>query len=294
MQDTSHSAVNGHLEQIDSYIAKADRLPPAPVVLTQLLTLLRDPNADSGAVINILAYDPSLTATVLRLSNSAFFAGSEPAHDLYEAVMRLGFAQIYQLVAVVCGARSLALVRDGSGSHDTRLWTHSVSVALAAELLAKDFGAEPSVAFTAGLLHDIGKVVLTDALGPKYVKLAEEFDSQQPYPLETEKKLFGVEHCEVGGRLLARWKFPAPIVAAIWNHHDPVNARPHEKLAAYIYWGDIIASSIENCQPDKEPIAGEWTKVSGIVALSTEQLGKYTGQVFEQLKAVKVIMELNG
>jgi HD-like signal output (HDOD) protein len=97
MQDISHSAVNGHLKQIDSSIAKSDRLPPAPVALTQLLTLLRDPNADSGAVTNVLANDPSLTAAVLRLSNSAFFAGSEPVKDLHEAVMRLGFAQIYQL-----------------------------------------------------------------------------------------------------------------------------------------------------------------------------------------------------
>ncbi len=294
MKNAETSTGNDPLSRIDGYIAKTSHLPPAPVVLTQLMTLLRDPHTDSTAVINILAYDPSLTAIVLKLSNSAFFAGGEPAKDLYDAVMRLGFAQICQLVAVVCGARSLAPMQNGNGSHGTRLWKHSVSVALAAELLAKDHGAEPSMLFTAGLLHDIGRVVLTDALGPTYVKLAEELDLQQPYPLEIERQQLGVEHCEVGGRLLARWKFPAPIVAAIWNHHDPLKARPHEQLAAYIYWADILASNIENRRPHKERGAEEQRKTSGTLTLSAEELGKYTGQVLEHLEAVKGILELKG
>ncbi len=232
-----------------------------------------------------------------REVNSAFFAGSEPVKDLGEAVVRLGFAQIYQLVAVVCWTRSLAPARGDDGSYGLHLWTHSVSAAIAAELLAKDFGAEPSEAFTAGLLHDIGKVVLADALGSKYVELSEELDSQQPYPVQTEKKLLGVEHCEVGGRLLARWKFPAPIVAAIWNHHNPAKAKPHQKLAALIYWSDLVASNIENFQSDRERIeqlAEEQRNAFQTMAPSPEQFRRCSAQVLERLTAARTVLGLNG
>jgi putative nucleotidyltransferase with HDIG domain len=296
MQKKHNSAEENVLDRIDGYIAQADHLPPAPVALTQLLTLLREPNTDSNEIINVLVYDPSLTATVLKLSNSAFFAGSEPVKDLGQAVVRLGFAQIYQLVAVVCWTQSLAPARsdDAYGLH---LWTHSVASAIAAEILARDFGEELPVAFTAGLLHDIGKVVLADALGSKYVELSEDFDSQQPYPVQTEKELLGVEHCEVGGRLLARWKFPAPIVAAVWNHHNPAKAKPHQKLAALIYWGDMIASNIENFQSDGkriEQLAEEQRNAFPTMAPSPEQFRLCSAQVLERLVAARTVLGLNG
>ncbi|HVM60255.1 MAG TPA: HDOD domain-containing protein [Verrucomicrobiae bacterium] len=293
MQDISLSIETDQLSRIDSYIAKADHLPPAPTVQTQLLKLLGDPNADGAEIANILAYDPSLTANVLKVTNSAHFAGREPVQDIHQAVMRLGYTQIYQMVAFVCWAQSMA--QPGKeGAPDTRLWKHSVTAALAAETMAKSADARSAVAFTTGLLHDIGKVVLTDVLGADYARVVEELDLQQPYPLETEKRLIGVEHCEVGGRLLARWGLPVPIIAAVWNHHSPASAKPHEALASLVCWGDIIAFDIEKRLPEREVAIEKCSRQPGMIAMSSEQLERYTGLVLEQMNTVKSILDLNG
>ncbi|HUI06936.1 MAG TPA: HDOD domain-containing protein [Verrucomicrobiae bacterium] len=282
---------NNVLDRIDGYIAKADLLPPAPAALTQLLTLLREPNADSSAIIDILAYDPSLTASVLRLSNSAFFAGRESVKDLYEAVMRLGFAQVYQLVAVVCGARSLVPSRNG-GSADNRLWTHSVSVALAAELLAKDLGAEPSAAFTAGLLHDIGKLVLSLALNGTSANVAHELDGDGHSPLEIEMKLLGVNHAQIGGRLLERWKLPENLVSAVRHHHQPNSARDQCTLAACVALGNFLAYFMGHGYNDHSLNLKARDEALKILNLSAERLPEYMSQSRERFKAVKALHQI--
>jgi putative nucleotidyltransferase with HDIG domain len=121
------------------------------------------------------------------------------------------------------------------------LWKHSVTTAVAAQLIASKVGDDQNVAFTAGLLHDIGKVILSNALEHTYAKLVEETEINQTALLETEKKLLGVHHAEIGGRLLARWKFPAPLVAAVWFHHLPRGAKPHDRLASCVYLADLIS-----------------------------------------------------
>jgi len=293
MQDIYLSIEESQLNRIDSYIARADHLPPAPAVQTQLLGLLGDPNADGAQITNILSYDPALTANILKVTNSSLFAGHEPVQDIHEAVMRLGYTQLYQMVAFVCWAQSLT--RHGAcADSDTRLWKHSVTVAIAAESLAKDFGIKSAVGFTAGLLHDIGEVVLGDVFGGDYVRLVEELGSQHPYPVEMEKKLIGAEHSEVGGRLLVRWGLPAPIVAAIWNHHNPASAKPYENLASLVCWGDIIALDIENRLPERERVIKNASEQPGMLEVSKERLERQTAQVVEQLKSVRAVLDLNG
>ena len=207
-------------------------------------------------------------------------------------MLRLGYSQLYQMVAFVCWAQSLA-PRGPNGSRNTRLWKHSVTVASATDLMAKDFGIRPTVAFTAGLLHDIGKLVLTEILGTTYSQLAEELGSRYPYALEIERKLAGVEHCEVGGRLLERWNVPEPVVAATRNHHNPSGAESHKNLASLVCWGNIIASDIEKRLPRMQSIAGTRSSQPGILALSKERLERYTFQVHERLKTVRAILDVN-
>jgi putative nucleotidyltransferase with HDIG domain len=147
-----------------------------------------------------------------------------------EAVNRLGFRQIYTLVAAVSGARALSPSQRGYGINAGELWRHSVTAAVAAQLIARRTADDESTVFTAGLLHDIGKIVLAEALEHIYAKLVEESQTQQAALVETEKRLLGVEHAEIGGRLLSRWKFSENLVSAVWFHHRPAAAAPHQRL----------------------------------------------------------------
>jgi putative nucleotidyltransferase with HDIG domain len=204
-----------------------------------LLTGKTDINIDP--VVDLIAYDPGLTAKLLQLCNSAAFAASAPTADLQEAVLRLGFRRICQIVAACSGARVFDLGKNGDNTEGADLWKHSVVTAMAASLIARDCGVDESLAFTAALLHDIGKVILAQALEKQYSQLVGEAAEQQQSLLEAEKRVLGVQHAEIGGRLLARWRFPAGVVAAVWFHHHPASAEPHHKLASCVYLGNLAA-----------------------------------------------------
>jgi putative nucleotidyltransferase with HDIG domain len=229
------------MQKIDQYSNQVKHLPPAPRILPKLLSVLGNPDMDSSKVVEIIALDPSLTASVLQLCNSAFLGAAVPAADLPEAVNRLGFNQVYRVVAAVCGSRALSRAHHAYGYNKGELWQHSVAAAVAAQYIAEDLGADPNVVFTAALLHDIGKIILAEALTPTYLKLIHETEKSQQPLLDVEKNLLGVQHAEAGARLLSLWQFPENLVAAVCYHHQPNQAGTHARLAAYVYLGNMIA-----------------------------------------------------
>jgi putative nucleotidyltransferase with HDIG domain len=228
------------MQELDDYINRVQHLPPAPKILPQLLALLSRDDIEASQVVDLMMYDPGLTASALQLCNTAFF-GAAPSSDLNEAVARLGFNRTYQLVAAVSGAQLLSSAQKGYGIDEGELWKHSVASAVAGQLIAEKLGDDRNLVYTCALLHDLGKVVLAQGLEKIYGKIIEDVEKNQQSLLEAEKKLLGVQHAEIGGRLLARWKFPANIVSAVCFHHDPAAAGEHERLASYVYVANLIA-----------------------------------------------------
>ncbi|MGD0815356.1 MAG: HDOD domain-containing protein [Verrucomicrobiota bacterium] len=234
------------MQALDKYINEIKTLPPAPRVLSQLLLLLNDVDAHADQIVELIAFDPALTAGVLKRCNNAVTGRS--VSDLDEAVKQVGFNAIYRLVAMVVGEGLLGSEQRGYGIGRGELWEHSVTTALAARVIARKQNGEENLAFTAGLLHDIGKLVLGTFLeGSRQLVVKGTRQSGQSF-LEAEQTILGVEHAEIGGRVLARWNFPENLVSAVWHHHNPVLARPHEQLAAYVHLGDIIAHCLGQAQ----------------------------------------------
>src|SRR6185436_20568888 len=167
------------MQAIDDYISKVRYLPPAPRVVPELMKLLNKPDVDSDKVVKLISLEPSLTANVLRVCNSAYFAASMPTTDLQEAITRLGFQQIYQLAAAATGAKIFAGPPRGYGLDHGELWKHSVASAVAGQLMARKLGDEESPVFTACLLHDIGKVILAQSVDDIYARLFREVELNQ-------------------------------------------------------------------------------------------------------------------
>jgi putative nucleotidyltransferase with HDIG domain len=281
------------MQELDEYINKIKSLPPAPRILPELLGLLREEDVDADRVVKLIEFDPAITAAVLRLCNSALFAGATAATDLSSAVARLGFRQVYQLVAAVSGSRILGAAQAGYGIHGGELWQHSVTAAVAAQLIARSKDDDESLAFTAALLHDIGKIVLAAALEHIYKELVENSESQQAALIETEKRLLGVQHAEIGGRLLARWKFPENLVAAVCHHHQPAAASPYKRLAAYVYLGNMIAYFMGYGYGHQAFALRGRAEALEILSLKHDALPHFMIQTFDKLQMVEALVKVN-
>lgn len=230
------------MERVDEYIRNAKKLPPAPKVLAELMDLLQQSDVDNANVVRLVTFDPALTSKILQVCNSAAFAGADPIADLHEAIMRIGFGEVFRILAAIISEQALSGTQTGYGLGQGELWEHSAVTAIAAQTIAKELKLDQNLAFTAGLLHDIGKIVLATALDGSYRRLVEETESKGHSLLEAEKTVLGADHAEVGGRLLTQWKFPEPLVASVTWHHDPAKAAPHQVIAACVYLANLISA----------------------------------------------------
>jgi putative nucleotidyltransferase with HDIG domain len=229
------------MHSLDFYIKQIKTLPPGPRILSRLLIMLRQPDLDSDEVVRLITFDPALTVKVLQRCNSALYGLTRPVYDLEEAVMRLGFNLVYRLVATVVGEAALGTAQGGYGIGTGELWQHSAATAVAAKVIAGMNPGDENLLFTAALLHDIGKLILSESLEGKYELVLRETEQSGYSLLEAEKTILGVDHAELGGRILEDWNFPESLVRAVRFHHQPLLATPYEHLASSIYTANMIA-----------------------------------------------------
>jgi putative nucleotidyltransferase with HDIG domain len=230
------------MESIDHYINRVQNLPPAPTVAVQLLDLFSDPNRDIDRIVELVGLDPALTAETLKRCNSACLVGAEPAADMFEAVSRLGFYEIYCIVVALLGSQTMTLVRGRYGVDATRFWQHSVTTAVVATALARRVGADEATAFTAGLLHDIGKLILVSTNGIIYAGLLRDAGGCGAALVAAEESAMGFNHAALGARLLARWGLPENLCHAVnYHHQSPISAGNFQRLAATVNLANCLA-----------------------------------------------------
>lgn len=222
-------------------LARIRSLPPAPAILARVLSIMDDPKAGAQELIAAIEVDPGVTANVLRTCNSPYYAGSRQICTLEEAVHRVGMRTVSQL-ATTNGAETLLNgTHEGYGLAPGDLWHHSISVAIGSRLLAKKVGfARAEVAYTGGLLHDVGKIVLDVVLRRRYGEVREEVEQGATFQ-EAEQGVLGIEHAELGARIAESWGFPAPLLAAIRHHHDPESAGEEVDLCSLVHLADALA-----------------------------------------------------
>jgi putative nucleotidyltransferase with HDIG domain len=280
------------MQSIDDYIKSVRYLPPAPRVVPDLMKLLNQTDVDSSRIVRMISVEPSLTANVLRVCNSAYFGSALPTTDLQEAVTRLGFQQVYRLVVAATGAKLLAAPQKGYGLDPGELWKHSVASAVAAQLMARKLGDDDNLVFTATLLHDLGKVILAQSIEESYTRLIREAETHQLSLLESETKLLGVNHAEVGGRLLAQWKFPPNIVAAVTFHHTPNAAGAHQRLASYVYLGNMIAYFMGYGFGHIAFAMRGRGEALAILKLPAESVPQFMLETFEQMNVIEALFSM--
>ncbi len=221
---------------IKSLIPRIHKLPAAPKLHTQVTEELQSPNGSMLVVARVISQDPVMSAKILQVANSAFFGQPSEIVDTAEAAMVLGAERIRALI-LLAGVFSQYDGTKCPGFLPEPIWNHSVQVAMYARAIAfaetKD-ARMAEAAFTAGLLHDIGKLILAANLPEMYATALRLRASRKISDREAELGVFGISHAELGACLLASWGLPLPILEAIAWHHEPEKSpnRGYSLLAA--------------------------------------------------------------
>lgn len=230
---------------IDDILQKTTDLPTIP---TAALAVMREADSSTGSaqsVAKALSQDQSLTVRVLRLANSAYYGLNRKVIEPQEAVVVLGLRCVKNLVMVASTYPWMTRSLKGYEMDPSALWSHSFATAIGSQMVAKRCGKAPDdVAFTAGLLHNIGKVALSVWLENKLAGLTSIAErGGLPFD-EIERKFLGYDHAEVGAALGERWNLPEPLVLAIRNHHRPSEQNPTSPLTDAVHLGDHLAMNL--------------------------------------------------
>jgi putative nucleotidyltransferase with HDIG domain len=228
---------------VHELVRSVKNLPSPPKVLVRLLEVVRNPDNGSEHVLDVLQIDPALTAEVMRVSNTAYFS-SNPAGSLDEAVARLGYIEVYRIAARIPAGEMLSGPIEPLELGAGELWQHSVACAIIADELGKRMDLPEGVAYTAGLLHDIGKLVLREAAGSDYARVFTLVEAEQVTLDQAERTVFGYDYAEVGGALLEEWKFPAELHNAVRFQNNPAACPEPRVLAASILVSNWLAAVI--------------------------------------------------
>ena len=231
--------------KLDELVKKARELKPLPATVVRLASLTSSIHTDLTEISDVMVHDQALTMRLLRAANSAASGSAMVITSAQDAVFRLGTARV--LALTVAANFNTLLTRDDPALKlsESRVWSHSIAAAAAAETLPEFIEAPlPPEAFTAALLHDIGKLVMGRFLTASDLEAIQKAKTEGGLDtLGAESHVLGVHHGELGGIIAQHWKLPETIVKGITYHHNPTSGG--DLICDATYLANIIAKHIE-------------------------------------------------
>lgn len=241
------------MKAINRILKSIDTIPAFPATGNKVAQLLNKTDYSVLQVVNVIKYDPSITANILKMANSAYFGSLHKISTINDAVMYLGQKNL--LRAIQTAGISKYYKKGSSGYFDkaTDLWEHSVAVALMSQILSKKItGNEDTTLYTAALLHDVGKIIMGEFVRDEMKKITTLVSEHHMSFLEAEETVLGINHADLGGKIAEHWNFPIEIRDAISFHHRPDLLEKEDKIMPWIvYMADEaclmmgIGSSVE-------------------------------------------------
>lgn len=230
---------------LNEIVQKVDELPALPHVTYRVLTLTSDPKTSITELAETITQDQALTAKVLRMANSAYYGYARRISSIGDALIILGFSTVRNLVLAASVYNVMDKELNGYYLLKGELWKHSMLTALIARLLAKKVNYDvPDQAFTAGLLHDIGKTILNTYMQKRFAEVLEKVHEGNVPFMEAEQMILGFDHAAVGSRVAEKWNLPDELVEAIAVHHTPSLSKINPRLTSIIHVADAASMSM--------------------------------------------------
>ncbi len=222
-----------------------DALPPLPGTTQRLMAIVGEPNGSLDDVVDIIKHDQAMTSQVLKLCNSASSGVSRKIGSLREAIGFLGTKKVFDLAIAAHTGGMLSKQQVGYDLEAGAMWRQSVAVAVGSAAIAKHLRLQDAhLLFTAGLLHDIGKVVLSEHVAESYAEILRLVTDEKLSFIEAEHRVLGFSHEEVGALVAERWQLPEAIVRCIRYHHDPFSLAVPDPLVDAVYLASTVCLMI--------------------------------------------------
>ena len=263
--------------QLRHQVEKISNLPTLPGIVTRIAEMVDSPETTGRQLGREIAMDQVISAKVLKLVNSGFYGFSEPISTIQHAVTLLGFNTVKSLVL---SSTVLDLMKDSLPG----LWEHSLACARTCSIIAGHIEIdEQEEISTAGLLHDLGKVILRQTMEREFRLIANCIDCADMLFYQAEEKILGVNHGEMGGWLLEKWALPPQLVEPIVDHHDFHPNRDYAENTAILHLADILCRAEAFGSGGDRKIPRLASSALEILKLTIDDVCEIMGRMHEEL-----------
>lgn len=241
--DPPTSSKSSERFDVGTLIERIEVIPTLSAVHEKISALLASPNAGAADVAKVIEEDQGLTVRVLRLARSSLLARNAPVTTVSQAIVKLGMRDVN---AIVLRSSLLgAFGRFAAPTHE-HLWRHAFASGVAARYLAaKAKTGDPEEAFTMGLVHDMGQLVLLTHFKEAYSALLASLDAPSARLAAAEREAYGVDHCQVGYMMARRWRLPELLVSVVRHHHEPEAAsKEYFSTVAVVSIADMLVGAL--------------------------------------------------
>lgn len=233
-------------EEIAEVLRGVKDLPTLPDVAIRLLEMSENPDVSTQELGRVIERDPVIATKLLRLINSSYYGIGREVTSVQQALLLLGLSNLRNLVL----SSSIMNLFDHQGFVGSfsrqEFWRHSVATAVVAHTIARrQRKMDPEIAFTAGLIHDVGKVVIDRYFHEQFVKIIEALDKYNVTMSAAETAVLGADHAEVGYFIADRWRLPDVLKLAVSFHHEPRLAGEFSYVAALVSLADGVARKLK-------------------------------------------------
>lgn len=227
---------------LEMLLSKASALPTLPEVARYIITTIDDERADADSLVERINADPAVVARLLAAANSSAFGLSNRVDSTRQAILILGLEKVR---GITLATALVDRVSPASAAFDPRLlWRHSLGVAVCAGAIAAQIGYNPETAFTAGLLHDIGHLLMFAAAPETFEKVLQRRQNLDENIVDAEHAVFGYDHAHAGGELARLWSLPGDIADGILGHHDP-EAVDGGEMRDLVHLAEVLSHALD-------------------------------------------------
>ncbi len=274
------------MKLVEDILAQVEHLPGMPAVVQQILATVSDPEFELQDVVNLVRMDQGITADVLRICNSPYYGLHTEMSSLEQAISYLGANQIVEIVLSSKVVGHYKKAQYGYRLPQGDLWRHSMATALLSQKIGERlrFGDLPTL-FTGCLLHDLGKLILSEYVGEQFDEIESLVRDQNMPFVQAERKVLGVDHALLGAAVARKWNLPEAISYAIAFHHSVERAAKHQEIVRLVCLSNLMVVHFgigSGAQGLAAPVPQDLLKDVGLKSRDVDKLSLELKDILDQ------------